>query len=460
MKRLLFLLTILVVAFFQLKGEEKDPFIYKINIKQEINSAAFIHLQNGLYQARQKNADYVLIEMNTYGGALVEADSMRTVILNSEIPVYVFINNNAASAGALISIACDKIFMRSGANIGAATVVDATGTKATDKYQSYMRSIIRSTAESHGADTIVEANGEKVLKWKRDPKIAEAMVDESVYISGVVDSTKILTLTAREALELGYCDDIVENVSELIVKHIGPVYDIEIHDPTTFDYIKGFLSNGAVQAVLIMLIIGGIYFEMKAPGFGLPSAIAITAAILYFTPLYMDGYAQNWEVLLFVIGLILIAFEIFVIPGFGFVGITGILLSVTGLFLSMIGNVNFDFDGVSTSSLLGAVITVLAGLVLSTVVVVFFASRIGKQGLFRDVALLADQEGFISVSEAPRELVGKIGVAATILRPSGRVIVENDYYDAVALKGYIDKGKNIKVIKYESSQVYVVEAKE
>jgi len=461
MKRLLFIFILFIICFVQLHAEHKNPFIYKINVKQEINSAAFIHLQNGLYHAQQKNADYVLIEMNTYGGGLAEADSMRTAILNSKIPVYVFINNNAASAGALISIACDKIFMRSSANIGAATVVDATGEKATDKYQSYMRSIIRSTAESHGKDTITEADGRVVVKWKRDPKIAEAMVDERVSIPGVVDSTKILTMTANEAVELGYCDGIAENITEIITRYIGAdKYVLETYNPTVFDHIKGFLTNGAVQAVLIMLIIGGIYLEMKTPGFGLPSAVAITAAILYFTPLYMDGYAQNWEILLFVIGLILIAFEIFVIPGFGFAGIAGILLTVTGLFLSLIGNITFDFDGVPTGDVLSSLITVLSGMVMSSVLIVYFASRIGKKGIFRDVALLSDQEGFLSVPEAPRELVGKTGIAATILRPSGRVLVGNDYYDAVAYQGYIEKGQSVKVIKYENSQVYVIAVKD
>ena len=132
-------------------------------------------------------ADAVLIHMNTYGGQVDAADSMRTAILYNPIPVYVFIDNNAASAGALISIACKKIYMRKGANIGAATVVNPTGEAMPDKYQSYMRSMMRSTAEAHGQDTIVQKN-DTLYKWKRDPLIAEAMVDERVAIPNLIDT--------------------------------------------------------------------------------------------------------------------------------------------------------------------------------------------------------------------------------------------------------------------------------
>ncbi|GAB6012170.1 NfeD family protein [Viscerimonas tarda] len=454
MKKIL-LFFLFLSSCYLLGAENAKPLIYKINIKQDIDNNALIHLQNGLHHATNKNADYVLIDMNTYGGGVLEADSMRTAILNCRIPVYVFINNNAASAGALISVACDKIFMRKSANIGAATVVEMTGEKAPDKYQSYMRSLIRSTAESHGKDTIVQ-NGDTIIKWKRDPKIAEAMVDERVVIPGLIDSAKVLTMTANEALQWGYCDGIVENIDELVTKYIGTnQYEIESYNPTMFDHIKGFLMNGAVQAILIMFIVGGIYFEMKTPGLGLPSAIAMTAAVLYFTPLYMDGYAQNWEILVFVAGLILIAFEIFVIPGFGVAGISGIALSATGLFLSLVDNINFDFSGIPVAVLLSSLLTVIGGMTLSVVLIIYFASRIGKSGIFKKVALEADQEGFISAPEEPKYLIGEKGVAATDLRPSGKVIVDDNYYDAVANQGFIEKGKTIIITKYENSQVYV-----
>lgn len=461
MKKALIFFLLISIGYIQLIANNNTPLIYRINIKQEIGPVTWQYLQNGLHLAEKEKADYILIDMNTYGGNVVEADSMRTAILNSKIPVYVFINNNAASAGALIAIACDKIFMRNSANIGAATVVDVLGDKAPDKYQSYMRSLIRSTAESHGKDTIISANNDTVYKWKRDPQIAEAMVDERVTIPILMDSTKVLTLTANEAINVGYCDGMAENISEVIVKHMNiENYDIQTYNPTMFDYIKNFLTNGIVQSILIMVIIGGIYIEMKTPGVGLPIAMAITAALLYFTPLYMDGYAQNWEIIIFVIGLILIAFEIFVIPGFGVAGISGIILTVAGLFLSLVSNVDFDFTGVSSDQTLKSFITVIVGILMSFILIITLISRIGKQGsIFRNIALTSDQEGFISVPEEQKSMIGKTGNAATVLRPSGKVIIDGEYYDAVANQGFIENEKNVKVIKYESSQLYVVEIK-
>lgn len=450
----LFILSTYISLTF---GQNSKPLVYKINIKENIGSNTWIYLQNGLYEAKQKNADCVLLHMNTYGGSVLEADSMRTAILNYSLPVYVFIDNNAASAGALIAVACDSIYMRPGASIGAATVVNmADGAAAPDKYQSYMRAMMRATAESHGNDTIV-SDGRTIVKWRRDPKIAEAMVDERVVIPGFADSTQVLTLTANQAVELGYCEGIANNTHEVIAKYIGYIdYDMISYNPSFYDKIKGFLTNGIVQAALIMLIIGGLYMELQTPGFGFPAAVAISAAILYFTPLYLTGYAQNWEVLLFVLGLILIVFEIFVFPGFGVPGILGIFFVVTGLTLALVGNIRFNFEGLPTADFFRAIMIVLAGLGLSTAFIIYLSSRIGKPGLFRNVALTSDQEGYVSVSMEPMSMVGKTGIAATVLRPSGRVSVDGELYDAVSMKGFIEQGDEVIVRRYENFQLYVI----
>ena len=178
----------------------KTNLVYTYKIFREIGSTSWIHTQEAFAEAEEMGADVILLHMNTYGGQVVFADSIRTKILNSHIPVHVFIDNNAASAGALISVACDSIYMRPGANIGAATVVNQSGKKMPDKYQSYMRSTIRATAEAHGKDTIVTGN-DTTYVWRRDPHVAEAMVDESIYIAGIIDTGKILTFTTLEAIE-------------------------------------------------------------------------------------------------------------------------------------------------------------------------------------------------------------------------------------------------------------------
>ena len=434
---------------------DSRPLVYEIDIQKEINNTTQIYLSKGLAEAKTLGADAVLIHLNTYGGQVDAADSMRTAILYSPIPVYVFIDNNAASAGALISIACKKIYMRKGANIGAATVVNQTGAAMPDKYQSYMRSMMRSTAEAHGQDTVIQRN-DTLYKWKRDPLIAEAMVDERVSIPNLVDTGKVLTLTAQEAMKWGYCEGIAESPDEVITRYLGyPDYRLVSYTPSWLDDVKGFLLNPVFQSFLIILIIGGIYFEMQAPGMGFPSVVALVAAVLYFAPLYLDGLAANWEILVFVIGLMLIAVELFVLPGFGVAGIGGIVLVTGGLIMALLDNTNFDFRGVSAERWGEAVLTVLAGLVLGFVAMIWLSHKIGRRGIFRRVALVADLEEAVSSPDLSA-LVGQEGIAVTVLRPSGKVRIGTEWYDGVSEAGFIEKGSRVKVLRFENAQLYVV----
>ena len=434
---------------------DSRPLVYEIDIQKEINNTTQIYLSKGLAEAKTLGADAVLIHLNTYGGQVDAADSMRTAILYSPIPVYVFIDNNAASAGALISIACEKIYMRKGANIGAATVVNQTGAAMPDKYQSYMRSMMRSTAEAHGQDTVIQRN-DTLYKWKRDPLIAEAMVDERVSIPNLVDTGKVLTLTAQEAMKWGYCEGIAESPDEVITRYLGySDYRLVSYTPSWLDDVKGFLLNPVFQSFLIILIIGGIYFEMQAPGMGFPSVVALVAAVLYFAPLYLDGLAANWEILVFVIGLMLIAVELFVLPGFGVAGIGGIVLVTGGLIMALLDNTNFDFRGVCAERWGEAVLTVLAGLVLGFVAMIWLSHKIGRRGIFRRVALVADLEEAVSSPDLSA-LVGQEGVAVTVLRPSGKVRIGTEWYDGVSEAGFIEKGSRVKVLRFENAQLYVV----
>jgi len=443
---------ILFIAAFARSADK--PLVYKIDIKKEINKTSQIYLCKGLAEAQAMNADAVLLHLNTFGGLLDAADSMRTAILYSPVPVYVFIDNNAASAGALISIACKEIYMRRGASIGAATVVNQTGEALPDKYQSYMRSMMRATAEAHGKDTIVSGR-DTIYKWVRDPKIAEAMVDDRIVIPNLIDSGKTLTFTASEALEWGFCDGIAESPDEVVQKYLGyDDYVIEAYEPSWIDDLKGFLMNPIMQSILIMIIIGGIYFELQTPGIGFPSAAAVIAALLYFTPLYIEGLAANWEIIVFVIGLILIALEVFVFPGFGVAGIAGTLLIIFGLTLALINNVNFNFEYVSKFELGRSVIIVMIGIIVGFGTMLWLSSKIGKRGVLQRVALATDLEDAIS-SPSFSELIGKEGRAATVLRPSGKVIVEGKYYDAISGSGFIDKGARVSVVHFENAQIYV-----
>lgn len=443
------------------ESQQKQKLVFKFDIKTNIAPAVWRQTKQAFAEADSMKADLVLIHMNTYGGTVVDADSIRTRILNSKIPVVVFIDNNAASAGALISIACDRIYMRSGGSIGAATVVNQSGEKMPDKYQSYMRSTMRATAESHGKDTIITGQ-DTTYKWKRDPLIAEAMVDERVYIPGVIDTGKILTFTPLEAMQNGYCEGICENVEEVLKLNEAENARIVEYKPTALEKFIGFMVNPIVSGILIMAILGGIYFEMQSPGIGFPFIVAIAAAVLYFSPLYLEGLAANWEILLFIVGLILIALEIFVVPGFGVTGISGMTLAFTGLVLSLIKNVNFTFEHVMMNDLLIALATVFTGSVAGIGMAIYLSQKMftAETGQFSHLALhrvMTLEDGYVGVDPELLHLKGKKGVAVTTLRPSGKINIDGKNYDAMAEAGMIDKDTAIVVTKVEAAQLYVEE---
>lgn len=462
MKKIYFIHILLLVfsSFFVAASEENgEKLVYKLNIKKEITPSTWRQTQQAFEAADTLGADVFLIHMNTYGGTVLDADSIRTKIMQSPIPVYVFIDNNAASAGALISIASDSIYMRSGGSIGAATVVDQTGQAMPDKYQSYMRSTMRATAESKGKKAVVEGN-DTIYEWRRDPRIAEAMVDPSVYIEGIIDTGKVLTFTSSEAVEYGFCEGIVENIPEVLQKVGIEEYRIVEYQPSFIEKIIGFLVHPMISGLLIMAIIGGIYFEMQTPGVGFPLGVAILAALLYFAPLYLEGLAAHWEILVFVSGLILIAIEIFVIPGLGVAGILGVLMVFVGLVLSLIDNVVFDFAPVNTQKLGVAIMTVVVGIFGGFILSLYLGRKVftAKTGPFKNFALNTVQEvsdGYLNVESSFLELKGKTGTAQTVLRPGGKVLIEGEVYDAMTESGFIDRGEEIVVVKVGTAQLYV-----
>ena len=442
--------------------DTSSKLIYKINIKESIMPAAWRQVKVGFEEASVQNADIILIHMNTYGGMVDMADSIRTKILNSKIPVWVFIDNQAASAGALISIACDSIYMRKGGSIGAATVVDQSGNVVPDKFQSFMRSTMRATAEAKGQDTIVVGK-DTILKWRRNPHIAEAMVDPSIYIEGIIDTGKVLTFTADEAIKHGYCEGKAETVDDLLKQAGVKEYKVAELRPSLLDKLIGFLTNPIVSGLLIMAIVGGIYFELQSPGIGFPLGLAILAAVLYFAPHYLEGLAEHWELLLFIIGVVLVLVEIFAIPGFGVTGIAGILLIVARLTLAMIDN---DlFKGSSTFSWITIIRPfgiVVASVFLGLVGGIALSKKLLTSSMFPNLALsseLTEKAGFVGVDVQMKSKVGMVGVAITVLRPSGKVQIDNEWFDAMSEYGFIEKGEKVKVIKDESGQLYVVKSK-
>jgi membrane-bound serine protease (ClpP class) len=416
--------------------------VYKFDIRKDIGPPIWRRTQKAIEEAEAMNADLIIISMNTYGGMVESADSIRTKILNTPIKTIAYIDNNAASAGALIAIACDKIYMHSGSNIGAATVVDQTGQVLPDKYQSYMRSMIRSTAETNG----------------RDPKIAEAMVDPDVEIPGIIEAGKVLTFTTSEAIKHGFCDGAAENIKAVLDAEGITNYTMTEYKSTFIENILGFLVNPAVSGILIMVMLGGLYFELQTPGVGFPLLAATIAAVLYFAPLYLEGLAAHWEILLFFVGMILLGVELFVIPGFGVAGVLGIVCILTSLFLSLIGNVGFDFKGIPSFNIVRPLFIVVISFTVSLLLSVIFGRKFMTTSLFGRLVLQDVQQasqGYVSGSEILHALEGKPGVALTTLRPSGKIEVEGEIYNATALYGFIEKGDAIIVSKYDGMNILV-----
>lgn len=435
--------------------------VYVFPIREEIMPAAARLTDKCLREATQIGADLVIIDMNTYGGLLDAADSIRTRILNYDKPVYVFINNQAASAGALIAIAADSIYMREGASMGAATVVDQSGDVVPDKYQSFMRGMMRSTAEAHGK--VGEVVGrDTVWRWHRDPKIAEAMVDPSVVIEGLVPEGKVLTFSTEEAIEWYYCEGKASSVEEILARAGIEDYEITEYERTWLDALLGFLTNPAFQGIMIMLIIGGLYFELQSPGIGFPLVVAILGAVLYFAPLYVEGLMAHWELVLFIAGIILIIVEIFVTPGFGVLGILGILAVILGLTFAMIDTdlLRYIPSGeLSVGFLLRPIALVLLSVTAAIVLSIILGRRVlTHQSRVRSRLVLTSsmeaEQGYVSHTPE-RNLVGSAGITSTPLRPAGKVVIDGVIYEAAASNGqFVERGERVVVENDEGGVLY------
>lgn len=411
--------------------------VYQFEIFDEIAPAASRRTAQALNEAIEMKADLIILHLNTYGGLVTDADSIRTRILNSPIPVYVFIENNAASAGALISIACHRIFMKEGATIGAATVVEGTGAAAPDKYQSYMRSKMRATATARG----------------RSPEIAEAMVDGDKVVPGLNDTGDVVTLTTDEAILWGFCDGKYQSIAIMLKEQGITGYTLVVQEISWVDKAIGFLITPAVSSALILLILGGIYYELRSPGIGFPLLVSVLAALLYFAPLYLEGLAANWEILLFIAGLALLGVEVFVLPGFGVAGISGLVFMFGALVLSAINNIVFDFSVSDPEQIESALTRVVFGLFGFVLFALLSARFFVDSPLFKKIGL----EATLGETEirTPDGLLGKEGVCTNDLKPSGYVEIEGKEWEAKSMDGYIHKGTRIRVVGKESWQLIV-----
>jgi membrane-bound serine protease (ClpP class) len=437
MKKILFLIQflLLVPVFANLSAQTKRVWIAQIDGEIDLTLAPYV--SRVIADAEKNQADAVLFRINTFGGRVDAATQIKDAILNSKVPTIAYVDKRAISAGALITLSCKKIAMAPGSSMGASTVVNQHGEKQSEKYQSFMRSEMRSAAEKNGRRT----------------DVAEAMVDERVIVPGLDDSTRLVTLTAEEALKYRMADTIVTSLDEVLNSfQLKGAQIIEEKSNWAEEFVK-FLNNPIVSSILIMIGLVGIFTEMKSPGLSFPGIAGALALALFFGSSYILQLASVFEIVLFVIGVILLIIEIFVIPGFGFTGVAGIVLMIASLFLSLISALPiFDFRSIS-----GAIIQLT--IALSGVIFFFFLiiKYLPKSERFNKLVLSTESEavnGFVSNPDYGG-LLYKTGTAVTDLRPAGIAEINGERVDVVADGSYIEKGTEVAVIKTEGARIVV-----
>lgn len=436
-----FAFIILISFLFTQPTLSQSNKVYVAHIESEIDLGLAPYITRVIDEAEKAGAKAIIFKINTLGGRVDAAIQIKDAILSTNILTIAFIDRRAISAGALIALSNDKIVMVSGGSIGAATVVNQSGKKVGEKYQSFMRSEMRTIAEKNGRRT----------------DIAQGMVDERIVVKGLVDSTQLITLTTEEALKYGIADTTVADFNSLLKAfNLQNATIIDEESNWAEDVVK-FLNNAIVSSILIMIGFFGLFAEVKTPGWGLPGTMGIIALILFFGSSYILALASIIDIVLFFVGLVLIALEIFVIPGFGITGISGIIMVIVSLFLALAGT---NLPYVDSSMISIAFIQLSSSLVGAILLIFLFAKFLPKTNSFSRL-ILADSEktnkGFVAANRLSK-IIGKEGVALTTLRPAGMARIDGKRIDVVTEGDYIEKGEKIIVIRSEGIKVVVVKA--
>ena len=417
--------------------------VFLAEITGEIDPRMAPYISRVVSDAENNGADAIIFRINTFGGRVDAATQIKDAIIGSRILTIAFINNRAISAGSLIALSCRKICMVPGSSIGAATVVDQSGQKQSEKYQSFMRSEMRSTAERNGRRT----------------DIVQGMVDENILVPGINDNNRLITLTSDEAKKYGIADTLVYSLDDCLSAFgLKDAQVIKVNSNWAEDLV-GFLNQPLISSILIILGLVGIFAEIKSPGFGFPVIIGIVSLLLFFGSSYILQLASIINIVLFIIGIILLLLEIFVIPGFAITGVIGIILIIGSIFLSLIGN-NLPFwDSANVSR---AVIQLSVSLLFAFIFIYLLAKILPKSSAFSRLVLSNEEkadQGFVSYP-SEKELMGMEGFALTTLRPAGSAEFNGQKYDVVADWEYIPKGNKVKVIRVEGIKVVVKELKD
>ncbi|HEY7611672.1 MAG TPA: NfeD family protein [Gemmatimonadales bacterium] len=422
------LLTLAALAL-AVPAAAQRPVVYRIAVTGTVENGLAPYIARGLREAEVAKAAAAYLDIDTPGGRVDAAERISDAVRRAAIPVYAFVNPRAYSAGALIAISAKEIYMRPGAVIGAATPVDGEGNRASEKMVSAMRAEFRAVAEERGLD----------------PRIAEAMVDESVEIPGVNPKGRLLTLTSGEARGVGYARAEVADESALLDAVGLRGASVVSVDPNWAEQVVRFLTNPLVSPLLLSLGILGLVLEIKSGAFGLGGLVSLASLGLFFGSSFLLGLAGWEEVLLLGLGLVALAIEAFVLPGFGVAGVLGLTAVAAAMVLAMMGAAPTAGDVAQALAILGASLVIVAAVVYAWLRHIPNSDRWG--GLFLRGGM-SQSEGYISA--LPRsDLVGQEGVAATDLRPAGTATFAGERVDVVTEGEFVAQGSPVRVLRSE-----------
>jgi len=431
-------------------------------------------VKRSLDEAKDKGFEAVILEVDTLGGRVDAALDIRDALEDSALPVVSYVNKRAISAGALICLATGRITMAPGSTIGAATPVsiDPLGGSGelSEKEVSYVRGEFRATAERNGhspllAEAMVDADTEVYAVLDGDVTILSSgeveefrSRHEGIKIEEISPTSKLLTMTAAEAERLGFADSTPESV-EALMEQMGldPAQKV-VSTSTWSEKLVRFLTHPVVSGLLLTLGVLGIFFELQMPGWGVSGTLGAVLLLLFFGGHYLAGLADVLDMLLFVVGLGLLALELFVIPGFGAAGISGILCIFLSVYLALVRNPipQFSWDFQRLNSALIVFVFLMVGVIGGTVILwkMFPHSR-----LKRLIVLTASEEptlGF-TTGENLEAMIGENGISLTHLRPAGKALIAGQPFEVQTLGEYVEKDRHVQVVKVMGNKIFVAE---
>jgi len=429
-------------------------------------------IERSIAEAEENNAKAIIFEVNTFGGRVDAATQIKDAILDSKVPTVAFINKRAISAGALISLSCEKVFMAGGATIGATTAVDMQGNKASEKVISYMREEMAATAEKRGRDTYI-ARGmvdeelefpNKVIKeFINDggdidtikTKVYYLVIDSDTVIVDDIEGRKqgnLITLTTEQSLKYKIADASLENF-EAVLDTLG--FSNLAVNKTTENWSENFvrfLTNPVVASLLTTFGFLGILFELQSPGWGIPGSIGLICLALSLSASYIAELATMSDLLVILMGMLFLMLEAFVFPGFGVAGVAGIIFILWGLYLLLLPDVPVGEEVLSQASN-GLIIGIIGGLV--GLVLLFRA--LTKTKFWRDLTspdIQKKEDGYVA-SFGWEKLVGEEALTETDLHPSGWINVGNERVFALSEGNFIDKDVKVVILSVDGNRVVV-----